>query len=337
MAFWNKKVKRAPKTKTDPITREKVKRMKEASRRLDELAAKNSAWMEYLVAKEFGIQVPTAASKSVVEAKKDKLEEAITEAAFEAISNDPELKSELARSKAHEILGIKTPRISKDDNTDMIPYDDESPLTRAMREMRELQEFQEEMGISGKKDSGFSFLKDPEVIKAFLAFASNMMKNNNNGSSPEQYQSQPQVIRQPPIKIFVVDGREMNEAEYLQLKQAEQQKVLEQPKSEVKKEIEELKQEEDPILKYLDYEPEKFVEELNNVAGSLDGPEKQQALFLQTLLEDTTYDEICEMLEPYKENEKFKPYIEKIVSRKEWVEAVIEEFQKSKENRKSIL
>jgi hypothetical protein len=318
--FQKKRKGRGPNRNTDPESREKAKRARKMNEFFIDLATKNPAWKEKLIEKEFGISAPSSSTKSEADLKREELERSITDAALQAINSDPELKDELARQKAYEILGSRPQSKREDRNDMMVPYDDESSISKALREFREMKEFQEELGMGEKKSSFMDTFKDPEVMKTLLGFIANAVKPQGNSGYTS---SQPQIITQP-VKVYVVSvngvDKELNETEYLQLKQS-QQKSLEQPKTESPE------NQSDPIMAYLDFTPENFVKELNRTAQSND-PNKDQAIFLQNLLKDSDYDSICMLLTPYKDNPEYKLYVDKIVNRKKWVEAVIEEFKK---------
>jgi hypothetical protein len=311
-----KKYKKSPKT-LDQILKESFTREISKNPALrDEMASK-------LISKEYGFE-----RTDPVQLKRDKLEEKITESALRKISEDPEFEDELARNKAYEILGSKpSSRHKSDDNGQIVPYDDESPISKTLRDIREMRELEEELGGEEKGKGISGLLKDPDIIKAILGFLASMNKNNNNNIQPQQ----PTTFR---TFVIEVNGQlqEMTESDYTQYKQKQliqaQQAVLTPPKPEVVlPKINEITEDSDTITTLLNLEPVQFVKVMQDKVA--DGDEQSQYLW-ELLKSGASYETIKSMLEPYAENEQYKKYIDLIINRKEWVEAVIVEVNNQK-------
>ena len=321
-----KKYKKNPKT-LDQILKESF--TKEVSKNpilRDKMASK-------LISKEYGIEIDSAGEQ------RQAIESKINKATMDELDKNTELMGELTRQRAYDIMGTKIkPKRENNGDEDSIPYEEMSPLARALQEIRDLKEFQEEAGIEDKKGGSFSdLLKDPEIIKALLTFIASM----NGGSK------QPEQIVQAPTRTFVmeINGQlqEMNEQDYIRYRQQlaapkPQPNVIEQPKAEEKPKITEVKPEEpkqveppsDPIMDLLNMEPALFAKTLEEKIED----EDEQAVLLWNLLRgEVTYESIKMMLMPYAENPEYKAYIEKIISRPDWVTSIIKEV-KIKQNAK---
>lgn len=320
--------------KSQPVITPK-KRSKKVVKTLEQIAdesflkiiTKNPAignkFIQKLNEKKYGV---TVEDDPVEEAQKE-LNTSIIRAALDVIKNDPTLKEELARSKAQEILGIKAHRSNrgegKDDSTEMM-FDDESPITKTLREMEEIDELKERLGGG---NSSWSFLKDPDVIKALLGFLVSM---RGNGSEPQIQER----VRQVPVKTYVItdsEGKmvELSESDYLKLKAGTAKQLEEKKEPEVKQET----VQEDPILKLLELGPEDFVKEITAAAKS-----DEQMKYIKDLLQSgKTFEDIKAMLEPYKDTPPYSIYIEKILSKEEWCNKVIELFNQPVKESEAIV
>jgi hypothetical protein len=321
-----------------------------------------------LVCKEFGLTPPT---KPPMTSDEETTMKAITKAAIDSAKDNPELMQDIGIQKLHEYAGTKPTKYrnrDRDDEDRMTSYeDDESPLTKAIREIRELQEFKEELGLDSKNKGGFTdLLKDPDVIKAFFGFLAAM-------KSPEAPQSQPPMVQQVPVRTYVVQTeqgmREMSESDYLRLRQSTVRPQIEQkPKPPIVKppevkapdahvpgvqgvlkettpsaktnvvapeKLEPAPEDtftDDPIMNYLNLEPAQFVKQLiEESEGDPEDLNVQQAIAIREMIRGATFEDICEIVKPYKDNPKYEAYVAKILDRKEWVEAVIKELYEAEE------
>lgn len=313
-----KPYKKSPKTLDQILKESYTKEIARNSTLRNELAGK-------VIGREYGI-----AESDPAASERKALDISITKAAMETINKDPALKETLARQRANEILGIKESHSRRDEESQMVQYDDESSLSRALREIRELREFQEEIngGVEEKKGNGFTdLLKDPDIVKALIGLVAGA---RGNGSDPSVQ------IREVPVRTFIVEiegqQRELSETDYrnykLQLQAAQNQPKLEAAKREIKDaaKIDDMNPvgTDDPVMAYLNLDPEEFVKQLFELSeGNPEDRNTQQALAVIEILKTETFEMIKARLDPAKIDPKFKIYADKIISEQKKVEAVI--------------
>lgn len=343
--FWKRKPVEEPKKRTKGKKQPKTVRQMLSESFHKELS-KNPELMSQAAirvgSQELGVEL---VPKTEGERKREEVDRKITEAALQTIEDDPDLKGELARQRANEILGLKpTRRPLKESDSDE-DYEFESPLAKAIHELQELRTLEGELGGANNKseNSWMSLLKDPEVIKAIFGFLASGMA---------QGQRPPPVVSAVPSRTYIVqvegESREVSEQEYRQLTQSNMVKpiaLIEAKKPEVKAEektsdevmivsrsapakpesvketpsSEKTEEPQDELMSYLELSPEEFVAKMYELAAKGD----ERALFLKKLLKDCSYDTIRLMISPYANNPQYKKYIDKILNNKEWVEEVI--------------
>ncbi len=321
--------------KTDEeIDKQLTRKEKQWARdKLLEKAKDNPELENKYIAKLMGIEVET---QDPLEQQKQAIKSRIVENALKAIEKDPELAQRFTNKQIEELVGPGADDGSEGDYMG----EDESPLTQAVRQLRELRELEGELGVEESKGGGWtSLLKDPDVVKAIFGF---LAANAGGGVTRE-----PQ-IQQVRTYIVSVNGepREVSEAQYKQLMQQNQIRPM---AALAPPEVAKLPEIKPPVTqpigstpvsadlspeqtlinligKSLDYTPEEFVVKLQEqcLEGS---PTFEQSNLIMSFLQSATYDGICDIIKVYKDDERVKVYVEKVMAGKEWVEKVLKLLQ----------
>jgi hypothetical protein len=349
-----KKYKKSPKT-LDQILKESF--TKEVSKNpilRNEMAGK-------VIGKEFGISL----QNDPLEQQKKEFELKMNEEAWKSINSDPELKDEFYLQRIHTLMGSK-PQRHRQNSEEEISYEpEESSIARLGRELSEFRDLQEQLGGGDKKGSFMDTFKDPDVMKAIIGLVASMKNSEPQAPqyipqpvrtfviqteqglremSEDEYRSLQSVPRRQistsvkpvepptittPAEVKKIQSKE-TETSALPVKVTESpQKVEPKVESPTVKDESLTSTDEDPIMKYLNLEPAEFAKQLIDLSqGNPDSPDTQQAKAILEMLVGADYDSICELLNPYKDNEKYKIYIDQIINRKDWIEAVLNELEK---------
>jgi len=339
-----KPLKRRGKTNEEIEKTQERKEKQWARERLLEKTKNNPELENAYISKLIGIDLRNV---DPTEKQREEFNAAINISALELIKEDPDLKEELARQRAYDMLNVKRPRHGDDEG---LRYaEDDKPISRVLEELEQYEELRGRFGGDNKGILGG--LIDKDVMIQLIQTLGPMILSRAG--------QQPQLSAPPPERRIIVSNPEgqmveLSESQYNDwaskgmirpIAAIAAPPEIEKPpetKTEPKKveppkpppappgtatqlSIGQSKLPEDfnftTLAGYLELPPEEFVDQfgIEIEAGN------EQAKMIWDFISISSYDTIYRMITPYQSDATVGMYVEKLLTPegRKWVEEVV--------------
>jgi hypothetical protein len=309
-----------------------AKRRVYANEKLIEEADKDPQLRRKIIAENAGFTLP---EEDPVYQQKRELENMLNTEAINTLKANPEMLQQMARKRISKITGV--PLEDGEDNGMELPFEgDGDPSEESL--IDRYHRLEEEFG--GRRSNFVLEFANTEMGKAIGAGLANLIplliaKGGNGNSHSEQ-----PVVQEQKVKIYVVDGKELTEQQYQQLKASQSQPALPEAKPEVP-----AVQPEQPIpvtdnIPKLPVEPELPIQldslPLDLIGEILDDtPEaflirleeesdNKDLIKIRAILTNNSYELILQVLQPFRNHSKVGLYVQKLETpeAKEWISTV---------------